>query len=222
MIIRTFQLPTVFLASFLLVACEQSGSGVSSEAEQVLATIEEAAEVPKDAVAASATQGDEPEENSVKTDQTESAALELEWDDLIPADWRLDKLTEKYDLANLDDDDPRAAEALADLQTFWKESPVVDDYNGKLIKLPGFMVPLDPNVDFVLEFLLVPYYGACIHTPPPPANQTIYVATAEDKPYPGGMFDTVWVTGKLVVEKIDSTYGTAGYRIEALDVVPYE
>ena len=153
---------------------------------------------------------------------TEDGPQELVWDDLIPADWRLDKLTEKYDLDNLSDDDPRAEQVYEELQAFWKESPVVYDHDGKLIKIPGFVVPLEFGADTVSEFLLVPYYGACIHSPPPPANQTVYVKTEEDKPFKGGMFDTVWVTGTLVVEKIDSTYGPAGYRINATTVAPYQ
>lgn len=148
--------------------------------------------------------------------------IELEWDALIPADWRLDKLMEEYDADNLSDEDPRAKELMEKIKTFWKEAPVVHDYDGKLVKLPGFVVPLETDAKTIQEFLLVPYYGACIHTPPPPANQTVYVVTDEGHAYKGELFDTVWVTGTLRVDKLSSELGDAGYRIEARVVEPYQ
>ena len=148
--------------------------------------------------------------------------IELEWDALIPEDWRLDKLMEEYNADNLSDEDPRAKELMEKIKTFWKEAPVVHGYDGKLVKLPGFVVPLETDAKTIQEFLLVPYYGACIHTPPPPANQTVYVVTDEGHAYKGQLFDTVWVTGTLRVEKLSSDLGDAGYRIEARMVEPYQ
>jgi hypothetical protein len=148
--------------------------------------------------------------------------IELEWDALIPEDWRLDKLMEEYNADNLSDEDPRAKELMEKIKTFWKEAPVVHGYDGKLVKLPGFVVPLETDAKTIQEFLLVPYYGACIHTPPPPANQTVYVVTDEGHAYKGQLFDTVWVTGTLRVDKLSSELGDAGYRIEARMVEPYQ
>lgn len=152
----------------------------------------------------------------------EGSAIELEWVALIPDDWRPDKLIEEYDVDNLSDDDPRATELFEKLKTFWKESPVVHDYDGKLVKLPGFVVPLEIDAKTIQEFLLVPYYGACIHVPPPPANQTVHVVTDENHAYQGQLFDTVWVTGTMRVEKVSSELGEAGYRIDARKVEPFE
>ena len=153
---------------------------------------------------------------------SENSAIELEWDALIPADWRPDKLMEEYDADNLSDDDPRAMELMEKLKTLWKESPVVHDYDGKIVKLPGFVVPLEMDAKTIREFLLVPYYGACIHVPPPPSNQTVHVVTDENHAYRGELFDTVWVTGTITVEKRSSELGEAGYRIEARNVEPYQ
>ena len=152
----------------------------------------------------------------------ESSAIELEWVALIPDDWRPYKLIEQYDVDNLSDDDPRAKELFEKLKTFWKESPVVHDYDGKVVKLPGFVVPLEIDAKAIQEFLLVPYYGACIHVPPPPANQTVHVVTDENHAYQGQLFDTVWVTGTMRVEKVSSELGEAGYRIDARKVEPFE
>lgn len=151
-----------------------------------------------------------------------SEPIEIDWNALIPEDWQLDKLMEEYDSDNLSDDDPRAKELMEKMKTFWKEAPVVHDYDGKLVKLPGFVVPLETDAKSIQEFLLVPYYGACIHVPPPPANQTVYVVMDEGDAYQGELFDTVWVTGTLGVEKLSSELGDAGYRIEARLVEPYQ
>jgi uncharacterized protein len=71
------------------------------------------------------------------------------------------------------------------------------------------------------QFLLVPYYGACIHVPPPPANQTVHVLTREGTAFNGRLFDTVWVTGTMRVEHLSSELAEAGYRLEDASVTPY-
>lgn len=147
---------------------------------------------------------------------------ELDWAALIPPEWRPDKLMEEYGVNDLADDEPRALELMDKLQALWKEAPVVPELDGKHIRLPGFVVPLEADAESVGEFLLVPYYGACIHVPPPPANQTIHVVTAKGGEYQGGLFDTVWVNGTLKVEPLSSELGEAGYRIDAVRVEPYE
>jgi len=147
---------------------------------------------------------------------------ELEWDDLIPADWQPDKLLAEYDADNLDDDDPRAQELMDKLKALWAEAPVVEGLDGHRVKLPGFVVPLTTDATEIPEFLLVPYFGACIHVPPPPANQTVHVVTVDGAPFRGELFDTVWVTGTLQVKHTSSEVGDAGYTIQADKIEPYE
>jgi hypothetical protein len=48
------------------------------------------------------------------------------------------------------------------------------------VRIPGFVVPLEGDAKTVTAFLLVPYFGACIHVPPPPTNQVIYVSVNSD------------------------------------------
>lgn len=68
--------------------------------------------------------------------------------------------------------------------------------NNALVRIPGYVLPLEYKGKQVSEFLLVPWVGACIHTPPPPANQIVHVVPA--KPFEStGMFAAVWVTGRL-------------------------
>lgn len=68
----------------------------------------------------------------------------------------------------------------------------------------------------------MPYYGACIHVPPPPANQTVHVVTGEGREYQGELFDMVRITGTLKVEFYSGDLADAGYRMEATEVEPYE
>ena len=148
--------------------------------------------------------------------------IELDWDALIPEGWRPGEVMGEYDNGDLSDDDPRAQELMAKLRELWREAPVVHEYDGKVVKLPGFIVPVDMDAKSISEFLLVPYYGACIHVPPPPANQTVHVVTDKDGAYEGKLFDTVWVTGKISVVSLSIDLGDAGYRIDATHVEPYE
>jgi len=102
-------------------------------------------------------------------------------------------------------------------------------FDGQQIRLPGYLLPLEFTDKEVNEFLLVPWVGACIHTPPPPPNQIIHVKT--DKPVAvSGAFDAVWVTGKLAIStskrSVYITDGTSqvdvGYSMRASRVEPYK
>jgi uncharacterized protein len=83
--------------------------------------------------------------------------------------------------------------------------------DGKRVRSPGFMVPLEDNRAEVTEYLLVPNAQACIHAPPPPANQMIYVRMVGS---PAKMiYGPVWVEGTLRVSSQTHQYGNAGFQI---------
>lgn len=148
---------------------------------------------------------------------------ELDWDSLMPDDFRPDKIMEKYgDISELDDTDPRAKKMLDELEAAWNKAPVVQGLDGKRVKLPGFVVPLEGDGQKLSEFLLVPYYGACIHVPPPPPNQTVYVKVPKGDARIRRAFDTVWVSGVMSAKPFTSDLATAGYQIQAESVTPYE
>jgi len=72
--------------------------------------------------------------------------------------------------------------------------------DGQTVRMPGYLLPLEIEGLAVREFLLVPYVGACIHVPPPPANQMVYVKL--DQPYESeALFEPVWVEGVLTADK---------------------
>jgi len=74
------------------------------------------------------------------------------------------------DLARLQDSDPKAMEALDRMKSAWNQAPVNSSLDGQKVRIAGFVVPLERKGEQVVEFLLVPYFGACIHVPPPPAD----------------------------------------------------
>ena len=160
------------------------------------------------------------------TDETVSTELvELTWDDLIPADFiqpenPFDTMTQEAIDKLLDGSDASNAE-LARLQEAFEFAPTVDALDGKRIKLAAYVTPLDFDGQMQLrEFLLVPYMGACIHTPPPPANQIVHAQSPTlvelSDPY-----EPVWAIGVLHADTVNSDLAEAGYRLEVESVSPY-
>jgi len=96
---------------------------------------------------------------------------------------------------------------------------VVASLNGKRVRIGGYVVPLDFDSTTVKEFLLVPFVGACIHVPPPPANQIVYVKSEKGFEI-GGAFDPVTVTGTMKTETAFTGLADAGYSIDAESVEP--
>jgi hypothetical protein len=117
------------------------------------------------------------------------------------------------------DTDPRARALMDEVRAVWDAAPTVAALEGAAVRLPGYVVPLEEARGELKEFLLVPYFGACIHTPPPPANQIVFVTAP-----PGVKFramETVWVSGTLHTTRQTSYMGASGYRIEAAAVDRY-
>ena len=150
-------------------------------------------------------------------------ARELTWDDLMP-EGEIPQMPELPPNHDLMDDEMAIGDAWEDssfedaMSTPAYPTGVVEELNGTMAKLPGFIVPLELTEGAkVSEFLLVPYFGACIHYPPPPPNQIVYITPKE----PVSLQLTsvpVWVTGELVTEFKNSGYGAAGYTMAA-DIV---
>ena len=149
-----------------------------------------------------------------------AAYREIKWENLVPRGWDGEKILKGLDLNKLQDNDPRAMEALDKMRDAWNNAPVETTLKGTKIRIPGFAIPLDKSGGNVREFLLVPYFGACIHSPPPPANQIIHVIAA--KPVKGlKTMDTVWAMGDLDLIRADSPWGVVGYRLNKASTEPY-
>ncbi|WP_417228167.1 DUF3299 domain-containing protein [Amphritea sp.] len=145
---------------------------------------------------------------------------DTEWDSLMPADYSLDAIFDTTQFGSLDDYDPLAEIKLKAMMEALSSAPVVQEMDGKMIRIPGFVVPLVEEGMAVTEFFLVPYFGACIHVPPPPSNQMIHV-TFEPGTQVENLYDAVWISGELKVATVAHELGTSGYTMEAYKIEPY-
>jgi len=99
---------------------------------------------------------------------------------------------------------------------------VVAELNGEKIRMPGYVVPLDFNAASEYnEFLLVPYFGACLHTPPPPPNQIVFVKS-ETATKIANINEPVWVEGVMKTGQFGSELGNSAYELTLSKLEPYE
>lgn len=119
--------------------------------------------------------------------------------DAVEVDWR-----------QLGDLDYVTGNATADLKAL----------DGKMVKIPGFMVPLEDSQKEVTQFLLVPSPQACIHVPPPPPNQMVLVDMQK-----GGTptaFGPIWVYGILHLHSKKHMYGESSFQMSGVAIEPYQ
>ncbi len=151
----------------------------------------------------------------------------IDWNDLMPDPW-VKEMTKDMaamsKLSDLQDSSDEATKAMSAIRKKLDEAPIVKTQVNKKVRIPGYAVPLDADRSDKREFLLVPYFGACIHTPPPPANQIVLVrptAQSKIKKMPESM-DVLWVEGELKEGRVSTGQGVSGYLLEAVSVAPYE
>ena len=153
----------------------------------------------------------------------------MEWDQLMPPGYIESMLEESsknsflQNMFSFDDDSEEAQTAYEELKVKLSSAPIVEELNNEFIKLAGFVVPLDFDFDSETfsSFLLVPYFGACIHVPPPPSNQIVHITS--QKPLQQEWLDyAVWATGTIKTESVHSEYGSAGYSMQNATLEKYE
>ena len=158
-------------------------------------------------------------------DEDVSEITTLYWEDLIPDDFvqpenpfatmsqeEVDKLLDGSDESNA---------RLNQLQEEFNYAPVVDELDGKRVKIPAYVTPLEFDGQTKMsEFLLVPYVGACLHTPPPPANQVVHANSDEVVEFKN-IYDPIWAIGTIRAETVQSDLAESGYRLEIESVEPY-
>ena len=126
----------------------------------------------------------------------------LMWDDLLPPGTSAPPQVISHSGAPIFDDFP-----------FSVNAETVPELAGVYARLPGFVVPLDTVDGKVASLLLVPYFGACIHQPPPPPNQIVHVRFAEPVALES-MYRPVWITGVMKLERY-SGLAESGYAMDA-------
>lgn len=125
-----------------------------------------------------------------------------------------DKIASQIQMAIEQADDSRYQQALVSTR-------VVPVFDGQAVRLPGFIVPLEfGDEQQVTRFFLVPYFGACIHVPPPPPNQIIYAEY--DKGFKlESLYEPFWLSGVLSTTLIENDTATAAYAIKVDRMEPY-
>ena len=152
--------------------------------------------------------------------QAADAAKETSWDELMPKDWDPMRDLRLGDAALVPEGSVKERNMMRQMREIWDNAPTNPKMDGVAVRLPGYVVPLEEVKGELKEFLLVPYFGACIHSPPPPANQIVQVLATP--PVKGvRTMDAVWVSGTMKIARGDSAMGASGYRIQAQAVEPY-
>ena len=141
------------------------------------------------------------------------APKEITWDDLIDpgvpyaqiiGEGEVDKVNDRW-LPEFDENASKLNAAL----------------DGAYVKLPGYIIPWDVSAAGVSSFILVPYVGACIHVPPPPPNQLIFVVT--ETPWPNdSLWEAVWVTGTMRHEFQATELADIGYSMTATEMEVFQ
>lgn len=141
-----------------------------------------------------------------------TAEEELPSPSLRPSDSLTDQISQQM---------TSAIEAAADQNTTgertWRDAlvstQVRPEFNNRPVRLPGYVVPLSYNdKQEVTEFFLVPYFGACIHVPPPPPNQILYVSYPKGFALPD-LYTPFWVEGTLKIATHEHELGIASYSM---------
>lgn len=147
-----------------------------------------------------------------------SAPLSLHWPNLIPPEYREDTMALIKSTMNpyIHKDGEIAPQRSND-----QLKMTVPEYDGKDVTIEGYMVPLETNVDGITTLLLAPYAGACVHVPPPPPNQLVYIELAEDQVIPWDFYmQPITIQGKMTIEQfqeelMDDQVALSGYTIKS-------
>ncbi len=155
--------------------------------------------------------------------QVETIAT-IDWDNLVASSHTEEAIISKYQeqIDSLEENSPELGEVFSKIYYELDNAPLNESLQNKWIKLSGFIAPLSYQNGIITEFLLVPYFGACIHVPAPPVNQTVLVKTTLDKGIKlEDSFEPVWVSGQIQLEGKKTDIGTAGYSIKEAKIEFY-
>lgn len=146
------------------------------------------------------------------------AAEVIEWDDLMPAE----DLAAMKAVPDQSIDHSSSSAAAQRLPDVFFSNRVVPEMNNKAVRIAGYVVPLETDAEnAIIEFFLVPYFGACIHVPPPPPNQIIHVTLAQGLKTEE-IWMPFWVEGVLTTESMNNDVAESSYRLKATSIELYE
>lgn len=163
---------------------------------------------------------------------SQAKTLTLGWEDLIPQKGSGQFLTipvnsptiglpKREEFKGSDEEYAQMADSY-EIQRYLQPQGVSirTDLDGKTVRVPGFITPLEIDGENIVEFLLVPYLGACVHVPSPPGNQIIYVSKTKGIPL-DKLYDPIWIIGKLKASPMTTILADVGYHMENVEMEPY-
>ena len=145
---------------------------------------------------------------------------DITWDMLLPEGWSVEKVLENLNLDALGDNDPKAREAMKKIREMWDKAPANPKLNNRRVSIAGFVVPLDGEREKTREFLLVPYFGACIHAPAPPANQVIHVKVKAGNTVT--LSPASLISGTIRTVRSDTKMAVTGYEMTIDKAEPFK
>jgi hypothetical protein len=175
------------------------------------------------------------EQKAVKTETTKKLPSPtfktIEWNDLIPEEDLNVLMNPPGYIDDLEDtafDDDISAQLTINVDSAANDryqqalvsTNIIEEMNGQSIRIPGFVVPVVFDEESITEFFLVPYFGACIHSPPPPPNQIIYVHAPKGLKL-DTLYDPFWISGKLSTSMVENYMATAAYSLKMTSYEAY-
>jgi hypothetical protein len=172
---------------------------------------------------------------ATRSAETKAGTQVLDWQDLVPPEgegeavrFDLDTSAREgapspQDFPEFSDEDFRLALLdIGDMRSMQVQgSAVRTELDGRKIRIAGYVTPVGFDDTRVTDFLLVPFLGACIHVPPPPANQIVYVGAVDGLSIEN-MYEPIWVTGTLRAVPVATVLADVGYRLENATIEPYQ
>ncbi|MBO1255012.1 DUF3299 domain-containing protein [Alteromonas sp. 5E99-2] len=162
-----------------------------------------------------------------------TAYKEIEWTELMPADDLIALLNPPEQILGIEDGSQQDSfssfalrqsddEGTRRFKQALTSTNVVPEFDKKAIRLPGFVVPLGFNESQkVTEFFIVPYFGACLHLPPPPPNQIVY-ATSDLGIDVDDLYQPFWFEGTIIIETVTNEMGLSAYKMALDNVEEFE
>lgn len=159
--------------------------------------------------------------------------VEIEWIQLMPADDLAALLNPPEFISDIEDgasNDNKDAlkeisktdEAARRYKEALSSSRVVEAFDNKNVRVPGFIVPLESDEEQrVTQFFIVPYFGACLHMPPPPPNQIIFAESKEGIELES-LYTPFWFEGTLEIDQTENALGTSAYSMRLDNINTYE
>ncbi len=216
---HSFKLSLIGLATLILIACDKSDEDALNTSENASSSLHQFISAIKSRINA------ETEKNTTPEILPPSAFKTIEWTDLMPQD-DLDALlnppsyiTDVEDGSIEDQISSQLQNAIAAAgddryQQALVSTRIVPEMHDQPVRVPGFIVPLEFNDEqSVTQFFLVPYFGACIHVPPPPPNQIIFVRYAKGVKL-DSLYDPFWISGIIKTAMIENETATAAYTLQ--------